>query len=361
MRKAGVYVAIVVTALLGAEVMARFWDWTPRARDVYLGDCLGSWRYEFATGGAGDLVPGQDGHWIIWFHRPYHVQTNRLGLRNTEEASDKAFRVLAVGDSQTFGPHLANEDTWPAWTENFLRQKLGGADRVQVFNAGIAGYTILEQLAYLKEKGVAFQPNVVVLAVFENDVLDLRREQTGFELRPTGKARSRFAAIMRTIRCNSAVASVSDLVAIRIRLLIAGVDVRRDVGKTFTEPRIPQDYDKLVNRYGELFRQAVALLKSHNIALAVIFIPDVRELRSGRASTMEPVIRALTSETRTPYLDLAPVLRGERDPEIRFYLVHKDIQSGQFFGNSHLSRAGNIAIGHLVADWLVKQKLVTQY
>ena len=44
--------------------------------------------------------------------------TNNAGLRNAEELSDKAFHILAVGDSQTFGPFLANEDTWPAWTES---------------------------------------------------------------------------------------------------------------------------------------------------------------------------------------------------------------------------------------------------
>jgi hypothetical protein len=44
-----------------------------------------------------------------YVHRPYNVQTNSVGFRNTEEPSASAFQMLAVGDSQTFGPYLANE------------------------------------------------------------------------------------------------------------------------------------------------------------------------------------------------------------------------------------------------------------
>src|SRR5262249_52483775 len=124
----------------------------------------------------GDLAPNQDGLWVVWYHRPYHVQTNSIGLRNAEEPLDKAYRVLAIGDSQTFGPYLANDDTWPAWSENYLRRQQGRADGVQVFNAGIAGYTLPDELAYLRDKGVHFKPRLVVLATTERNIYFMRRE-----------------------------------------------------------------------------------------------------------------------------------------------------------------------------------------
>jgi hypothetical protein len=48
---------------------------------------------------------------------------------------------------------------------------------VQVFNAGVSGYSISDELAYPRE-GAVFQPSLVVLAAFENDVLDLRHGDT---------------------------------------------------------------------------------------------------------------------------------------------------------------------------------------
>ena len=60
----------------------------------------GPLRYYHSPSGLGDLVPNQNGLWVILFHRPYNVQTNSVGFRNTEEPSASAFQILAVGDSR---------------------------------------------------------------------------------------------------------------------------------------------------------------------------------------------------------------------------------------------------------------------
>ena len=174
--------ALVSFATIGAmEVLARAIDWTPVMSPTVGGDSLGLGRYYHATEGVGDLVRNQDGHWIIWFHRPYHVVTNSVGLRNVEEPRDGALRILALGDSQTFGPYMTNEDTWPARVEaNLRRQSLD----VQVFNAGIAGYSIGDKLALLREKILSFRPDLLLLGVFENDVNDLRKERGDLVQRP---------------------------------------------------------------------------------------------------------------------------------------------------------------------------------
>ena len=200
LKTAAVYAAIIVATLLGGEMLARMWDWRASGFEGSAGDSYGSGRYYHSYTGAGDLAPNQDGHWVIWFHRPYHVQTNSVGLRNTEEPSSTAFRIYAVGDSQTFGPYLENEDTWPAWTENALRRHYGDGKRVQVFNAGIAGYTISDQLALLKDKGVAFKPGLVVLGVFENDLLDLRKSPGQ---RPAADPQSRMTLVLKALARDS--------------------------------------------------------------------------------------------------------------------------------------------------------------
>jgi lysophospholipase L1-like esterase len=361
LKTIAIYSAIIIATLASAELLARIWDWSPREGDLPAGDGLGRWRYDFAYGGAGDLVANQDGHWVIWFHRPYHVQTNSLGLRNTEEPSNNAFRILAVGDSQTFGPYLANEDTWPAWTENYLRQHYGDAGKVQVFNAGIAGYTILDELAYLKQKGAAFSPKLVVLAVFENDLDDLRKEKNQYIRRPTDPPRSRISMLVRELGRKSALISVFDQLRNRIKLAAAHVDIRRgEVNPTAPAHPSPPPASSnvLARRYGELFRETVALLKSRGIALAVIFIPGPDAVGSGATSVMEPVIRTLALETGTPYLDLTTIMSAERDPEARLYLLQKDARTGNFAGNGHLSREGNAAIGRAVADWLASSQLI---
>ena len=357
LRAIALYTTIVVTTLVVAEIAARVYDWTP-SRDTTGGDGLGQWRYYHSSTGYGDLVPNQDGHWVIWFHRPYHVQTNRVGLRNTEEPSNNAFRILAVGDSLTFGPYLANEDAWPAWAENYVRQYYHSTDRVQVFNAGIAGYTIADELAYLKEKGADFHPGLVVLAVCENDVDDLRKEHNGVVQRPEGNALSNVERVIKAIARSSALGNLAVELKTQINFSALGIDTRRGEGNALPPSEVSAEYDRLARRYGELFRETVTLLKSRQIKLAVVFIPSSSAVDDSQASQIEPLIKTLTTETETPYLDLTPIMKREPDPAARLYLLQKDVTTGQMAGNGHLSREGGAAVGHAVADWLIGSNLI---
>jgi lysophospholipase L1-like esterase len=358
------YVAIIVVTLAAGEILARTYDWVPRVRETAVGDDLGPLRYNHSQTGVGDLVPNQDGHWITWFHRPYHVQTNSAGLRSTAEPSERAFRILAVGDSQTYGPYLTNEDTWPGWLDNELRR--GKPDKVQVFNAGIAGYTILDELALLREKGVAFKPNLVILAVFENDLDDLKRDNNGMVQRPTRKRADGFATDLENfLGRNSALIGLADHIKSSLQFRQAGVDVRRGesravppVSSAPAAPQAPAPPHPLAARYGELFGQTVTLLKSNSIAFAVIFIPPPGALNGSELSGMEPVIRALTARSGTPYLDLTETMRAEAEGPTRLYLLQRDPANNALVGNGHLSRQGNAIIAARLAKWLAEQGLL---
>ncbi len=321
------------------------------------GDRLGQSRYYHSPTGGGDLVPHQDGHWVIWFHRPYHVQTNSLGFRNTEEPSDKAFRILALGDSQTFGVYVTNEDTWPSWTENELRQRLNSNERVQVFNAGIAGYSIRDQLALLRDKGAAFKPNLVLLGVYENDLYDLGKAKGQ---RPSNDAEARLTIWLKTLARSSALVSLANGIKGRWQLATAGVDVRRGEGEVLSrQQEAPTDLPQLLERYSALFRETVTLLRARGIPLAVVFIPGAQYSPNAPPSETERVIRALTAETQTPYRDLTPIIRAATRANSRFFLL-QNVPGRGLLGNGHLSREGHAEIGLAVGNWLLEQKLVPQ-
>jgi lysophospholipase L1-like esterase len=358
-RTVRIYALIVVATLVGTELLARIYGWTPPARDFAAGDKLGLSRYNYAPDGFGDLVPRQDGHWVTWFHRPYHVQTNSVGLRNTEEPIAGAYRILAIGDSQTFGPFLANEDTWPAWTESYLRQRDHSAERTQVFNAGIVGYTIVDELGYLRDKALAFKPRLVILAVFENDLRDLLKVRDGAKKRPGGSsAFSRVANAFRTMGRNLALVSLANDIKGRIELASAGVDIRQGGihGATGWAPPSPED-EALAKRYTAHFLDMAKLLKEQAVDLAVLFIPAATSLGPDHPSIMEPVIRAATATASTPYLDLTAILQTQPDALQRLYLLQRG-PKGELTGDGHLSREGNAVVGRALADWLVARGLV---
>jgi lysophospholipase L1-like esterase len=90
-------------------------------------------------------------------------RTNSLGLRGAEPHTDARVRVLALGDSCTWGWGVRDEETFPA-----VLGSLAGED-ADVVNAGVPGYTSRQGLRYLRERGLALRPDVVFIGFGFND------------------------------------------------------------------------------------------------------------------------------------------------------------------------------------------------
>lgn len=113
------------------------------------------------------------------FFLPYKVTTNSLGLRNKElRPMEGQVRILALGDSRTFGDGVADEESWPF----LLEQKLNAVrpNRFEVINAGVCGWNSLQGLKYLETRGLALNPHLVVCAFGANDWASVGPGQTGW-------------------------------------------------------------------------------------------------------------------------------------------------------------------------------------
>jgi lysophospholipase L1-like esterase len=100
------------------------------------------------------------------------VRINALGLRAPEmrpEPDAGTVRVLALGDSQTFGNGLALEETWPKQLERALTAT--GGLRWEVVNAGVPGSDTWQHEILLRRLLPAVAPQAVVLALYVNDVV----------------------------------------------------------------------------------------------------------------------------------------------------------------------------------------------
>ena len=105
--------------------------------------------------------------------RIVHITTNSLGLRGPELAPKPpgVRRVLALGDSFTFGHAVEAAEAWPAVLEQLLNAR-GGA-RWEVVNAGVGGYGTGQELLLYDELESRLQPDLVVVGfAVVNDVLD---------------------------------------------------------------------------------------------------------------------------------------------------------------------------------------------
>jgi hypothetical protein len=101
------------------------------------------------------------------------VRTNSLGFRDLEFPVHKPARerrILAIGDSFTFGSGVPLEDCWVQVLEGLLETEWGRP--VEVINGGFASGSFWPPgyVDWLASDGLAFEPDMVVLGFCLNDV-----------------------------------------------------------------------------------------------------------------------------------------------------------------------------------------------
>ena len=107
------------------------------------------------------------------------VYINSDGLRDDEITNEeiKTKKIIGViGDSFTFGYGVRLEDTYHQKLEKMINPK---SEELRVINMGRAdgSYTTDVQYLYLKEKGLKFRPEIVVIGFYVgNDITDLSKQ-----------------------------------------------------------------------------------------------------------------------------------------------------------------------------------------
>jgi hypothetical protein len=117
------------------------------------------------------------------------VHINRDGFRGPDLPRRKppgTVRIAVLGDSYTEAIQVPNEDTFASVAARTLaRCPLLKGRRVEALNFGVDGYGTAQELVTLREKVWAYQPDVVVLAIFlGNDVRNNSVSLEGNQCRP---------------------------------------------------------------------------------------------------------------------------------------------------------------------------------
>ena len=93
------------------------------------------------------------------------ISINSLGFRGPEfsAAKDGAYRIVALGESTTFGMTIQPDDKpWPEVLEQIIRQRLKTRRPVQVINAGVPAYSIVTSVYRLPGEILPLQPDMII-------------------------------------------------------------------------------------------------------------------------------------------------------------------------------------------------------
>ncbi|MDO8445511.1 MAG: GDSL-type esterase/lipase family protein [Deltaproteobacteria bacterium] len=117
------------------------------------------------------------------------IKINSRGFRDgeyPEEKSRNTLRIVGLGDSFTFGAGVKLQDTYLKQLEKMLTEK-SSFKTVEILNMGVPGYNTYQELIFMKEVGLRYKPDIVIVGFVLNDVDLLDRDL----LASSGKEKSR--------------------------------------------------------------------------------------------------------------------------------------------------------------------------
>ncbi len=156
---------LCVAAGLG-ELLVRLWGAAPEV--VY----VEKWRMRLACNPriGFEPIPHLDAAGQSVQFYGYRGASNSMGFRDSEHPVAKpsgSKRILVLGDSIAAGLWIErDEDVLPAMLE---RELVARGRAVDVMNFGVLGYNTQQEVEILREKGLRYRPDLVVLAYCLND------------------------------------------------------------------------------------------------------------------------------------------------------------------------------------------------
>ena len=121
------------------------------------------------------------------------VHTNRQGLRvprggieYAKTPADSTYRVMLLGPSFAFGWGVDYEETFAAFLEEQLAARhFGGAERVEVINAGVPALPPRPHLEWFQNVGAEFAPDLVIQFMY-GSMLPSRRTKEHYSVTSDG-------------------------------------------------------------------------------------------------------------------------------------------------------------------------------
>ena len=260
------------------------------------------------------------------------VKINSQGLRSDVEYEwakpQDEIRILGIGDSFTFGWGVSLEESFLQRLEHRLHQ-MTGSD-IETINAGVPGWNLNHYYVYLKERGIRYSPDVIVLSYFINDVPNSIQEtipanpkhQRGWEHKG-GLFRFSYLfnfvkSFANNIRRKNRFKRIDHLSQIEARwkeLAKAGSSLIIDSGEEQTRAS-----SQIIKT---LFKKIQFIANQHDSRLIIMLIPDVAQLHQPEMQHINRVLTSITEEMNIAFTDMTPVFESSSDPQT-FYFWPKD-------------------------------------
>ena len=225
------------------------------------------------------------------------VKINSAGLRDREFSLQKpkdTYRILALGDSTTFGWGAHQDKTYPKLLEQRLNEKppAGCPDHFEVINTGVGNYNTAQEVTYFRERGRLYKPDMVLIGFFINDAEETPRETRSWLARESALYVFLSSAYDNALR------------------LTGGRPNYRDYYNALYEKDKPGWIG-----CQKAFHELIDLCHKEHIDLRFLLIPETHTLKPNyEFEAVNDKIRAIAKDGSVPVIDLLDGCTGQNPP-----------------------------------------------
>ena len=270
------------------------------------------------------------------------IEINSQGYRQPEFEREKGQRprVLVIGDSFTFGVAVEGEEAYPRVLEQLLKTDAG--EKVEVINAGVPARYVDEYYLELRERGLALEPDVVIVGFFVGNDIDgigalgnvwTRVDENGLPLEIDRPDRiddgylvrrvSRRRWYLPVIR-NSHIAQLLYETGRRIHQLVDPPRLKVD---SIYEPIYDHATEQLVERVEELFLVMAQVTRESGADFLVVMIPAREQVYAGRWQGGERfdwdkpqrIFTKFFTDADISFIDLLPLFGAAPDGDALYF------------------------------------------
>ena len=257
------------------------------------------------------------------------IRINNLGFRGPDLPRDKgdAFRIVALGESQTFGPTLRDgEKPWPELLQDLFDRHASCGRRIEVINAGTEAYTLEDNLERMRRDILPLKPDLIVSTHGMNGFLPFGLRRVPEPSEPGVRPRA------------------SALIARAALTIERAAHDWRDRNSAQARPiaLAPMSDDELMrSRYADDYRKLIALARDNGADIALAYSTmavdeqSPREVKDFYGAVFKPIddiiaanaahnrmVKLIAGDEGAPLIDMAASVDGQWDDDLYLDIVH---------------------------------------
>lgn len=301
----------------------------------------------------GIFRPGYRGR-VLWPKElAFDLEINELGMRGREvpiKRSKGVYRILCVGDSNTFGLYSGEDATWP----EVLRQQLkkDGLE-VEVLNSGCPGWSTADIARFLKDKALdKVAPDMVLHMFCGNDPYDIKDVEATdgkyARLAKRVKKYNAFTGLKESLRYGTALGEFE--ARLRMVFKAAGQEARVGAGqgpgaKPLPLPIPKEDYEK----HEACYKKIAQLCAEKKIRLLTVCFPHHKSdlVNQKGMLELEKRVEKTVVKNGAGFLPLVQAFRALPEQDSLYNLPY----------DYHANEKGNKELGRLIQEGMKARRM----